>query len=172
MNKILENIATQIGAAHLIVNQNALTRENCRADLTGLPTNRVVVDMDAVYPSGQQGKKQCDYVIFFMNTSEDTCVAVPIELKSRDIKKAKEQLQQGANFANRYVPAGCKTICVPVLFHKGLSKIAHRALQRRKVRFRGTRMTVEPTRCGAKRNLAAKLPPSIVLSRGMDFRSF
>ena len=78
MNNILENIVTQIGAAHLIVNRNALTRENCRADLTGLPTNRVVVDMDAVFPSGQYSQKQCDYVVFFLNTSEDTCFAVPI----------------------------------------------------------------------------------------------
>jgi len=160
MNDILENIATQIGAAHLIVNQNALTRENCRADLTGLPTNRVVVDMDSVYMSGQHGQKQCDYVIFFMNTSEDTCVAVPIELKRGAIKGARAQLQQGADFANRYVPRGCKTICVPILFHKGLSTFAHRALQKGKVRFRGTRMTVETTHCGANRNLAVVLPQS------------
>ena len=61
MNEILRNIATHIGAAHLIFNKNALTRENCRADLTDLPTDRVVVDMDAVFPSGRQGQKQCDY---------------------------------------------------------------------------------------------------------------
>jgi len=93
---------------------------------------------------------------------EDTCVAVPIELKRGGIQGARAQLQQGADFANRYVPTGCKTICVPILFHKGLSKIAHRALQKHKVRFRGTQMTVEPTRCGDKRNLAAKLPPSSI----------
>lgn len=110
MNDILEDIATQIGAAHLIVNQNALTREKCRADLTGLPTDRVVVDMDAVFPSGQRGQKQCDYVIFFLNTPEDTCFAVPIELKRGAIKGARAQLQQGADFAARYVPRGLKTI--------------------------------------------------------------
>ena len=158
MNNILENIVTQIGAAHLIVNKNALTRENCRADLTGLPTDRVVIDMDAVFPSGQHGQKQCDYVVFFLNTSEDTCFAVPIELKSGTIKGASAQLQQGADFATRYVPRGCKTICVPILFHKGLSTFAHRALQKRKVRFRGANMTVETTRCGVNRNLAAVLP--------------
>ena len=162
MNNILENIATQIGAAHLIVNQNALTRENCRADLTGIPTDRVVVDMDSVYPSGQHAQKQCDYVIFFMNTSEDTCFAVPIELKRGAIKGAREQLQQGANFAHRYAPRGCKTICVPILFHSGISTFAHRVLQKHKVRFRGTRMTVEKTRCNANRNLAAVLPPSSI----------
>ena len=160
MNNILENIVTQIGEAHLIVSKNALTRENCRADLTGLPTDKVVVDMDAVFPRGQRGQKQCDYVIFFLNTSEDTCFAVPIELKRGTIKGARAQLQQGADFAARYVPRGCKTICVPILFHKGLSTFAHRALQKRKVRFRGVNMTVETTRCGANRNLAAVLPQS------------
>ena len=160
MNNILENIVTQIGAAHLIVNRNALTRENCRADLTGLPTDRVVVDMDAVFPSAQHGQKQCDYVVFFLNTSEDTCFAVPIELKSGTIKGARAQLQQGADFAARYVPRGYKTICVPILFHKGLSTFAHRALQKRKVRFRGANMTVETTRCDVNKNLAAVLPQS------------
>ena len=160
MNNILENIVTQIGAAHLIVNRNALTRENCRADLTGLPTDRVVVDMDAVFPSGQHGQKQCDYVVFFLNTSEDTCFAVPIELKRGTIKGARAQLQQGADFAARYVPRGYKTICVPILFHKGLSTFAHRALQKRKVRFRGAKMTVETTRCDVNKNLAAVLPRS------------
>ena len=158
MNEVLRNIATQIDAAHLIFNKNALTRENCRADLTGLPSDRVVVDMDAVFPSGQRGQKQCDYVIFFLNTSQDTCFTVPIELKRGTIKGAGEQLQQGADFADRYVPRGYKTICVPILFHKGISTLAHRALQKRKVRFRGTKMTVETTRCDANRNLAAALP--------------
>lgn len=160
MNEILRNIATHIGAAHLIFNKNALTRENCRADLTDLPTDRVVVDMDAVFPSGRQGQKQCDYVLFFLNTSQDTCFAVPIEFKSGAIKGAREQLQQGADFAARYVPTGCKTICVPILFHKGLSTFAQRALQKRKVRFRGTNMTVKPTRCDTNRNLTAVLPQS------------
>lgn len=160
MNDILEDIVTQIGAAHLIVNRNALTRENCRADLTGLPTDRVIVDMDAVFPSGRHGQKQCDYVLFFLNTSEDTCFAVPIELKRGTIKGARAQLQQGADFAARYVPRRCKTICVPILFHKGLSTFAHRALQKGKVRFRGANMTVETTRCNANRNLSAVLPQS------------
>ena len=160
MNDILRNIATHIGVAHLIVNKNALTRENCRADLTGLPTDRVVVDMDAVFPSGQRGQKQCDYVLFFLNTSEDTCFAVPIELKRGTIKGAREQLQQGADFAARYVPRRYKTICVPILFHKGISTFAHRALQKGKVRFRGTHMTVETTRCDVNKNLTAVLPQS------------
>ena len=160
MNDILKDIATQIGAAHLIVNANALTRENCRADLTGLPTDRVVVDIDAVFPSGQRGQKQCDYLIFFLNTSEDTCFAVPIELKRGAVKGARAQLQQGADFADRYLPRGIKTICVPILFHKGLSTFAHRALQKGKVRFRGTNMTVETTRCDINRNLATILPKS------------
>ena len=160
MNNILENIVTQIGDAHLIGGKNALTRENCRVDLRGLPTNRVVVDIDAVFPSGQRSQKQCDYVIFFLNTSGDTCFAVPIELKRGAIKGARAQLQQGANFADRYVPRGCQTICVPILFHKGLSTFAHRVLQKRKVRFRGANMTVETTRCDANRNLAAVLPLS------------
>ena len=125
MNSILENIATQIGSAHLIANKNALTRESCRADLTGLPTDKVVVDMDAVFPSGQPGQKQCDYVIFFLNTSEDTCFAVPIELKRGGIKGARAQLQQGADFAARYVPRGCKTICVPILFHQSSGRRPH-----------------------------------------------
>ena len=160
MNNILENIVTKIGAAHLIVNRNALTRENCRADLTGLPTDRVVVDMDSVFPSGQHGQKQCDYVVFFLNTSEDTCFAVPIELKSRSIKGARAQLQQGADFAARYLPMGYKTICVPILFHKGLSTFAHRDLPKRRVRFRGANMTVEATRCGVNKNLVSVLPQS------------
>lgn len=160
MNDILENIATRIGTAPLIVNQNVLTRESCRADLTGIPTERVVVDMDAVFPSGQRHQKQCDYVLFFLNTSQDTCFTVPIELKRGTVKGARAQLQQGADFAARYLPRGCKTICVPILFHKGLSTFAHRALQKGKVRFRGTNMTVETTRCGVNRNLAAVLPQS------------
>ncbi len=160
MTEVLRNIATQIGAAHLIFNKNALTRENCRVDLTGLPTDRVVVDMDLMFPSGQPGQKQCDYVLFFLNTSQDTCFTVPMELKGGAIRGAVEQLQQGADFAGHYVPRGYKTICLPILFHKGISTLAHRALQKRKVRFRGLKMTVETTRCDANRNLVAVLSKS------------
>ncbi len=160
MNKVLQNIETQIGAAHIIINKNTLVRDNCSADLTGIPTQRVVVDMDSVLPSGQHGRKHCDYVIFFLNTSENTLFAVPIELKTGTIKGSAQQLQQGADFAAHHAPSTPKNTCVPVLCHKGIPKLARRALQKSKVRFRGLKITVETTRCGVRRNIATALSKS------------
>ena len=118
-SEIIEGLRKQVGIENLFYG-NSFKRGNCSADLTGVSeNNRVVVDLDKVFPHGQQGENQCECILFFFDTAENF-VVVPIELKggkNAEAAKAVEQLKGGAAFAATYIPTGSKTLCFPVLFH-------------------------------------------------------
>lgn len=160
-SEILKNIRDQIGEENLF-NGNLLVQCRCSADLTGVSEDdRVVVDLDELFPGGRDGKKQCECVLFYFDDA--ACfVVVPVELKGgRNVKlpKAVQQLKSGAEFADDYVPCGFKNICHPVLFHRrSLSTAAYRQLKKpeSQVSFRGRSFEIKTARCGAK--LADVLP--------------
>ena len=90
MGTLLSYIRTRIGEENLIDNNSkSLSRDRCRVDLTGVPPDLIIVDMDAVFPSGQEGQKICDYVIFLYERSQNTYVVVPMELKSGQLMHQK-----------------------------------------------------------------------------------
>ena len=76
---------------------------------------------------------------------------VPIELKGGDVKASEvsEQLQEGANFAERFTPTATETVCLPRLFHTGIHKKEFQQLQRASVRFRGEAQPIKTARCGS-----------------------
>ena len=162
MNKseILEGIRDRIGKENLF-GGNSFRRGRCSTDLTGVAENdRVVVDLDEVFPSGQEGENQCECVLFYFDDAGNF-VVVPIELKGGgnvDASEAVEQLKGGAAFATAYIPSGSKSICHPVLFHNGISKAEVRQLSKSqsKVHFRGKSFEIKTARCGGK--LANVLP--------------
>lgn len=125
--------------------------------MAGVPSPRVVVDADRVH--GVQGKR-CDYLLFFVAAGADTLVAAPIELKSGDVlaSTASQQLQWGANFADRVALPRSETVCRPILFHgKGIHPQQRKVLNRAKVLFRGRHMTIKTARCDRPGNLAQAL---------------
>lgn len=150
-NEVLEGIRNQIGKKNLI-GGNAFTRNRCRVDLAGIPLERVVIDIDKIYPSGQEEKRQCDCVLFYFATTTNF-VAVPMELKSGriDVSEASEQLKRGAVFATRFVPRTVNTVIVPILFHgKGIRATELKELNRKRtrIRFGGKVTDIRITRCG------------------------
>ena len=156
MNKseILEGIRDRIGKANLF-GGNSFRRGRCSADLTAVSENdRVVVDLDKVFPSGQEGENQCECVLFYFDDTENFIV-VPIELKGGgnvDASEAVEQLKAGAAFAIDYTPRSVKSVCCPVLFHNGISRAEVRQLSKSqsKVHFRGKSFEIKTARCGGK----------------------
>ena len=159
-SEILEDIRNQIGKEYLF-GGNSFRRGRCSADLTGVSeSDRVVVDLDKVFPAGQAGKNQCECVLFYFDDAGNF-VVVPIELKGGsnvDASEAAEQLKGGAAFAIDHTPKNLKGICHPVLFHNGISKAEVRHLRKNqsKVRFGGKLFEIRTTRCG--RRLADILP--------------
>ena len=150
---ILENIRDQVGRVNLFKG-NSLRRGRCRVNLTGVPEDdRVVVDLDKVFPDGQAGENQCECVIFYFDTAANF-VVVLIELKGGEVdaSEASNQLKGGAAFATTYTPSGSNCICHPVLFHNGISRAEVRQLSKNqsRVRFQGKSFEIRTARCGGK----------------------
>ena len=136
MSEVLNEIRTRVGEENL----SALrSRRGCGVNMTNAPSPRVVIDADRAFPAHGMTGKRCDYVIFFYDTVKNCLVVIPIELKSGDVKASEvsEQLQEGANFAERFTPEATETVCLPHLFHKGIHRKERQQLRRASVRFRG-----------------------------------
>ena len=159
-SEILDDIRDRIGKENLF-GGNSFKRGRCSADLTGVSeSDRVVVDLDKVFPSGQEGKNQCECVLFYFDDAGNF-VVVPIELKGGgnvDASKVVRQLKGGAAFASTYIPSGYKSICRPVLFQNGINTAEIRQFKkpRSKVFFGGKSFEIKITTCGDK--LADILP--------------
>ena len=159
-SEILENIRDRIGEENLFEG-NSFRRGRCSADLTGVSENdRVVVDLDKVFPDGQEGENRCECVLFYFDEAGNF-VVVPMELKgggNAEALKAVQQLRGGADFAAAYTPRGSKSICRPILFHNGISRAEVRQLSKNqsRVHFRGKSFEIKTARCGDM--LASVLP--------------
>ena len=155
-NEVLGRIRTQIGTESL---GGSCSRDGCRVYMTDVPFPRIVVDVDRASRVHEITGKRCDYILFFLGVAKDILVIVPMELKSGgvDTSAVSEQLQRGAEFAERFTSNRTEmgTVCHPVLFHgKRIHEKARKALNRAKVRFRGRQLTIKTARCGQPRNLA------------------
>ena len=154
MSALLDRIQATVGTLHC---RKSCSRDACRVYLTGAPSQRLIVDADSAFP---QGGKRCDFILFLSGGGGVLTVA-PIELKSGkvDASKAVDQLQAGADFADRVSPAADRTECRPILFHGGqrIHRTQKTALAQKKVNFRGRKLTVKIARCGRPKNLANAL---------------
>ena len=113
--------------------------------MTGVPSSRVIVDVEGVFASRGVAGKRCDFVLF-LQSAGDVLVIVPMELKSgdADASQVAEQLQAGAEFAAGIVSKTPAPIFRPVLFHgQGLHPKQRRELNRAKVRIQGVDVSIE-----------------------------
>ena len=153
-SEILENIRDRVGRENLFIG-NSFRRGQCRVNLADVSEDdRVVVDLDKIFPAGQEGKNQCECVLFYFNDTGNF-VVVPIELKGGgnvDASEAVRQLKGGAAFATDHIPSRSKSICHPVLFHNGISRAEVRQLKNNqsKIHFRGKSSEIKTARCGGK----------------------
>lgn len=142
-------IATVSGSVDQKCHVSACRAQGCSLSLNGLTTARVIVDLDCGELGIRDYRKRCDYVFF--GEDEGTSWVVPIELKSgafrgRDVV---EQLQGGADVANRWLPQRCSFQFVPVLAHgKGVPKRGLKALRAHKIRLRDHTKQAVLIRCG------------------------
>ncbi len=138
------------------------TKEGCRVSMANIPSERVVLDVDLVVPTGRSGTNQCDFVLFYIDVAQNSLVGVPLELKgSPDASKITKQLQAGAHIIDRLVPSTVKTDCVPVTFHRRkIHKAQLKKLKTSRVTFRGEEFPINTTRCGYEGNLAQALAKS------------
>ena len=157
MNEILENIEEKVGTENIC---DSCEENNCKASLEDVPLSRVLVDANKAFESHQIAGNRCDCILFFTDSAENSLFTVPIELKNGtvDASEVFTQLQQGANFADRFAPRDLISICRPTLIHgQGIHKSQQKKLNRAKVRFRGTDCTIERGRCDRPGNLASAL---------------
>ena len=153
-SEILEDIRNQVGKENLF-DGNLFEEGECSVDLTDVSEDdRVIVDLDKLFPGGRWKQKQCECVIFYFKDAA-SFIVVPIELKggkNAEAEKAVEQLESGATFAAKYTPNGPKSICYPVLFHSRISTSEIRQFKRhqRRINFRGRSFEIKTARCGSK----------------------
>lgn len=144
------------------------TRSGCRVSMADIPRERVVLDVDLAFPVDRAVEPQCDLILFYSDTIENSIVGVPMELKSGNVDASVviQQLQAGARIVDRLVPKEIKTSCIPVLVYGGQMHRQQRRKQIKpsKVNFRSQKFSIYTTRCGYEGNLADALKKSGSLS--------
>ena len=142
-------ISTVSGSVDQKCQVSVCRAQGCSVSLHGMPTARVIVDLDCDELGIDPDRKRCDYV-FFGEGEGITCVA-PIELKSGGFRESDvvEQLQGGADEANRWLPQRCSFQFVPILAHgKRIPKQGLKALREKKIRLREHTRQAVLIRCG------------------------
>ena len=158
LHEVFEEIRQWIGNRRA----TSYTKEGCRVSMANIPSERVVLDVDLAFPTGRADTNQCDFVLFYIDSIQNSLVAVPMELKgSTDASKIIRQLQAGAHIINRLVPNTVKTDCIPITFHRRkIHKAQLKKLKTSRVTFRGEEFPINTTRCSYEGNLAQALAKS------------
>ena len=130
-------------------------------DMTGLPSERVVIDVEREFDSRNRTEKRCDHLLFFIDTTGNNLVAAPIELKSGKAEQSGviEKLQNSLHFAADIVPRTrtLTTVYRPILFQgRGIKWTNPSGTKQLNVSFRGT-LQIRVGRCGKSKNIAEAL---------------
>lgn len=139
------------------------TKEGCRVSMANIPSDRVVLDVDLVSPTGNTDTNQCDFVLFYIDTAHNHLVGVPMELKRGDVKASEvvAQLQEGARIVDNCLPNDVDLNLILVLVHGGsMHKSQRNRLSTSRIRFRGEEFPINTARCGHEGNLAQALAKS------------
>jgi len=160
-SEILKCIRTQIGEEHLF-SGNIFRRGQCSVNLTNVSEDdRVIVNLDSVFTDGKEDKKYCDCILFYFDLSSKF-VVVPMELKGgkAEAHKAVKQLKGGLDFATDYIPNSVEAICIPILFHNGISRFEVRQLKKPQSRIASLGITsdIKTAKCGSKLSLLLSNP--------------
>ena len=129
-------------------------------DMTGVPSDRVVIDVEREFDSRNMTQKRCDRLLFY--AAGNNLVASPIELKSGRAEQSDvvEQLQNSLHFAANIVPRTrtLTTVYRPILFQgRGIKWTNPRGSQELNVNFRGRKTRIRVGRCGIRGNLVRAL---------------
>ena len=139
------------------------TKKGCRVSMANIPSDRVVLDVDIAFPTDRADTNQCDFILFYMQSTQNSLAGVPMELKSGNIdaSEAVAQLQEGARIVDRYTPSDIEMNLIPVLVHGGsVHRSQRNRLRTSRIRFRGEEFPINTARCGHQGNLAQALAKS------------
>ena len=139
------------------------TKEGCRVSMANIPTNRIVLDVDRAFPTGRTNINQCDFVLFYIDTVQNSLIGVPMELKRGNVDASEviAQLQEGTRIIDNCTPNDVDVNLVLVLVHGGsMHRSQRNRLRTARVRFRGEEFPINTTRCGHEGNLAQALAKS------------
>ena len=135
-------------------------------DMTGIPSERVVIDVEREFDSRNRTEKRCDRLLFFIDSAENNLVAAPIELKNGKAEQSEvtEKLQNSLRFAASIAPRTLTTAYRPILFEgRGIKWINPRGTKQLNVNFRGSNRRIRIGRCGKSENLVRALSEPDIL---------
>lgn len=129
--------------------RRGLSKEGCTVVMTGVSRERLVIDFDKPGSPLQQDSTRCDYLCIVEADNGDDWI-VPLELKKGGFKAnaIAQQLQAGANVADRLVSTAASFRFRAVAFSGTVRKAERLSLKRQRVEFRGRREEIRRTRCG------------------------
>ena len=138
---------------------NSCKEKGCRAYLTDIPRQKVVINLEKEFDALGKSGKRGDRLLFYGNAAKNTFVAVPIELKGgeADESDVREKLENSLKFAATVAPdrkACGETVYVPILFHERSINWTNPRRRQLEVSFQGRTLRVLTGRCSKKRNLA------------------
>lgn len=130
--------------------------------MAGVPSERVVVNLENEFDSRQKTEKRCDRLLFFIHPVENGLVASAIELKSGKAVESDviEKLENSLNFIAQTLPVSIRSrlTYTPVLFHgRGIKWTDPKGAKQPKISVHGKRLQILIGRCGRPRNLAGVL---------------
>ena len=149
MTSLIEEVAPNVDARCIV--RRGLSKEGCTVVMTGLPQERLVIDFDKPGSPLQQDSTRCDYLCIAEADNGDDWI-VPLELKKGgfNAKTITQQLQAGANVADKLVTTTASFRFRAVAFSGNVRKAERLSLKRQRVQFRGRREEIRRTRCGNK----------------------
>ncbi|MDE0469389.1 MAG: hypothetical protein OYL97_20245 [Candidatus Poribacteria bacterium] len=160
LHETLEEIRQWIGDRKAT---SPYTKEGCRVSMANIPTNRVVLDVDLAFPTDKAETHQCDFVLFYIDTTQSSLIGVPMELKRGDVdaSEAVAQLQEGARIVDNCTLNDVDVNLVLILVHGGsIHRTQRNRLRTSRIRFRGTEFPINTARCGHQGNLAQAVAKS------------
>ena len=158
LHEALEEIRQRVGNNAA----TSYTKEGCQISMANIPSERVVLDGDLAFPTSSAQTNQCDFILFYIDTTLSSLVGVPMELKSGDVKASKvvAQLREGARIVDNFTPRNIEIELIPVLVHDGVHKSQSEQLKVSRIRFRSDRIPINMTTCSYQGNIAEVLKKS------------
>ena len=157
--RILSELQARFDKSSLI---NACGGEGCKVDMDGMPSERVIVNLENEFKLRKKEEKRCDQLLFFIHPTENNLIAASIELKSGKAAESDviEKTENSLKFIVQIAPVSMlpKIAYNPILFEgRGIKSTNPKGAKQLEVPFRGKRLQILTSRCGRPRNLARAL---------------
>ena len=159
MSRVLNELQAVFHKSSLI---NSCGGEGCNVDMTGIPSERVIVNLEHEFDARGRTEKRCDRLLFFINPAKNNLIAASIELKSGKAVESDviEKLENSLNFTAQIasIPMRAQIDYIPVLFHgRGIKWTNPKGAKQPKVSVHSRRLQILIGRCGRPKNLAGVL---------------